>query len=336
MLEGQLQYPRSIMSLCLLPNAITYYEPFGTKIAYMLPTTKKMRIMGLKKTFTSSPSFWYNSIWPYCSPQSTGQYQVLINKAVDLLSMNSKQSLQAFHNWHQYLSLHPEIHPIDPLTKCQEWLTREDFVHNLSECLNTELLGIKFRVPFQVKLNKKSDIEGLPIEFPVIIKANSASVTKMSHIMSLVFNRQGLKEAVGLYEEDCVVQEFINHDMTVYKVYVIGSQVEYKPRVSCSNVSYSSKDCVTFNSAEPWPEDLKSGARVVKDLSKPALLEATQRISSHLGLSIFGYDILVHSQTEDYIVVDVNVFPGFKEYPNLNPLLENHLKASLPNTENSH
>lgn len=321
------------MSLCLLSNAITYYEPSGIKVAYMLPTTKKMHIMGLKKTFTSSSSFWYNSIWPYCSPKLTGEYQVFLNKAVDLLSMNSNLSLQAFHNWQQFLSHHPEIHPIDPLNKCQEWLTREDFVKSLSECINTKINDIKFRVPFQIKVNKNTDIESISIEFPLIIKANSASVTKMSHIMSLVFNRSGLKEAIDLYEEECIIQEFINHDMTVYKIYVIGNQIEYKPRPSCSNVSFSGKNCVTFNSAEPWPEDLKSGTRVVKDLNKPALFEATQRISSQLGLSIFGYDILVHSQTEDYIVVDVNVFPGFKEYPNLNPLLEN-LIVSLPNITN--
>jgi inositol-1,3,4-trisphosphate 5/6-kinase / inositol-tetrakisphosphate 1-kinase len=334
LIETEIQYPRSIMSLCLLSNAIAYYEPSGIKVGYMLPTTKKMHIMGLKKTFTSSPSFWYNSIWPYCSPNKTGNYQVFLNKAVDLLSMNNDLSLQAFNSWQQFLSEHSETYSVDPLVKCQEWLKREDFVKSLSECINIVINNVKFRVPYQVKVNKNYDIDNISIEFPVIIKANSASVTKMSHIMSLVFNKSGLKEAINLYEEDCIIQEFINHDMTVYKIYVIGNQIEYKPRQSCSNLSYSGKDCVTFNSAEPWPEDLKSGTRIIKDLNRLALSEATQRISSHLGLSIYGYDILVHSQTEDYIIVDVNVFPGFKEYSNLNPLLENLIR-SLPNITNT-
>lgn len=331
-LENEIHYPRSVMSLNLLLNAISHYEPVGKKVAYMLPTAKKMNTMGLKKTFSSSSSIWYNSIWPYCSPSKTGNFQVFINKAVDLLSMQNKESLQAFQNWQAFLSQHPEIIAIDPLDKCKDWLTREDFIRNLSECANIEINNVKFRVPFQLKVSPACNIDDISIEFPVIVKANTASVSKMSHIMSVVFTKTGLRQALNVYEEDCIIQEFINHDMTVYKIYVIGNEIEYKARASCSNINFAGKDCVTFNSAEPWPEDLKSGSRVTKQLNMEAIYETTKRISSHLGLSIYGYDILVHSSTEDYIIVDVNVFPGFKEYQDLNPILASHINSYFTKT----
>jgi hypothetical protein len=320
------------MSITLLVSALEYYKPAGITVGYMLPTSKKMRIMGMKKSFESNSTVWFNSIWPYCNPERTGVFKVFINKAVDLLSMGNQNSNSAFEAWSDYLLNHQEIVTIDPLTQCKSWLTREQFVYSLSQCLGMSSNGIVFRVPFQVKLKPGDEVP--EVQFPVIVKSNVASVTKMSHIMSIVFNKQGLSKSIEIYNEEFIVQEFINHDMTVYKIYVIGDEISYKPRKSCSNLSFAGNDLVTFNSAEPWPEDLKSGTQIQKPLDMPSLKEITSQITSKLGLSIFGYDILVHSSTNDYIIVDVNVFPGFKEYSNINPYLESLLKSRLSSFSN--
>ena len=315
------------MSITLLPSAIEHYFPSGILVACMLPTSKKMSMMGLKKAFLSTSSYWYNSIWPYCHPSRTGTFQVLINKAVDLLSMQGHASQEAFENWAEYLSGQSSITAIDPLGKCKSWLTREQFITNLNTCLTSSTNGILFRIPFQVRLSPGDQIP--QVQFPVIVKSNVASVAKMSHIMSIAFNHVGLERALQVYQEDFIIQEFINHDMTVYKIYVIGNEISYKPRPSCSNISGLGKDLVTFNSAEAWPEDLKSGNRIIRDLDMESIKEMTGKINESLGLSIYGYDILVHSQTGEYVVVDVNVFPGFKEYSNINPQLESLIQSRL-------
>lgn len=212
---------------------------------------------------------------------------------------------------------HQEIIQIDTLENCESWLTRNQFFAFLSSCEFQIISNIRIRLPWQLNSYPES-----ALTYPVLVKANSASVTQMSHIMSIVFTDLGLPKALSMYTEPFVIQEFINHDMTVYKIYVIGDQISYKPRESCSNVSSQNSDLVTFNSAEPWSEEIKTGTRIVKELNMELLKEASKIIGKSIGLSIFGYDILVQSETGDYVIVDVNVFPGFKEYAEIGEFVE--------------
>ena len=228
----------------------------------------------------------------------------------------------AFQCLKRYLRQHPEITAIDSLENCENWQTREQFFVSLNACLNVVVDSIKVRTPCQITLGPGEVCEESAIRYPVLVKANTASVTEMAHVMSIVFNRAGLEKALGMYREDTVVQEFINHDMTVYKIYVLGELISCSPRQSCSNVSCNDADLVTFNSAEPWSEDIKSGERIVRELDMGVVRTAAQRIEKAMGLSIYGFDVLVQRDTGDYVVVDVNVFPGFKEYSELGECME--------------
>jgi inositol-1,3,4-trisphosphate 5/6-kinase len=218
-----------------------------------------------------------------------------------------------------------DVLAIEPLEKCQDWLARDQFFSMLSDCLNRNFGPIKVKLPKQIKLKPYEEFDSGSITYPVLVKANEATTTKMAHIMSLVFNSSGLRKAISMYEDEIIIQEFINHDMTVYKIYVIGDHLSYKPRKSCSNIGGNGSDLVTFNSAEPWAEELSEGSQIVKDLDEAVLEEIANTIKESLGLSIFGYDILVQSGTGDYFLVDVNVLPGFKEYSRI----DNHIEALI-------
>ena len=146
-----------------------------------------------------------------------------------------------------YLRANEHIVPIDPLENCSNWTTRIQFHANLNSCLNVKINSTFVRVPYQINLRPGEDFDRSKIMYPVIIKADIASVQQISHIMSVVFNPSGISKAIELYNEDFIIQEFINHDMTVYKVYVIGDQISYKPRESCSNISSNGADFITFN-----------------------------------------------------------------------------------------
>ena len=75
------------MSLLYLLNAIDYYEPQGVQVGYLIPSYKKKLLLGEKFCFFSSQEFWYNSLYPYSNLSLQGNISVIINKAVDLLSM---------------------------------------------------------------------------------------------------------------------------------------------------------------------------------------------------------------------------------------------------------
>ena len=56
--------------------------------------------------------------------------------------------------------------------------------------------------------------------------------------MALVFNEHGMDQLRQLpdFSGDIVVQEFVNHDGIIYKIYVIDSFMEVQLRQSIANV----------------------------------------------------------------------------------------------------
>jgi hypothetical protein len=85
-------YPRAVMSLTLLPNAIATYYPKGLHIGYIIPSNKKKLSLSKKQCFKSNENYWYNSLYPYADLHKQGDFKVVINKAVDLLAMKVKFS----------------------------------------------------------------------------------------------------------------------------------------------------------------------------------------------------------------------------------------------------
>lgn len=163
------------------------------------------------------------------------------------------------------------------------------------------------------------------INFPILIKTDQSSVSEKSHFMCVVFDFDGLVEALSCFQEKLIVQEYINHDKTVYKVYVIGDDVKYFQRKSCSNL-VSGSSMVSFRSDQPWPDSLMSNDdQLIRDLDLEIIKQGAKIITESLKISIFGYDVLVQSSTLDHVIVDINVFPGFKEYSNLSEIIDRHI-----------
>ena len=201
----------------------------------------------------------------------------------------------------------------------------------MNPALNQVINSVKVRAPWQLIHKCGQEIDYNSMKYPLLVKANTSSITEMAHIMSIVFNELGLNKALSLYSEDTVLQEFINHDMTVYKIYVIGDQISYNPRESCSNVCSNNADIYTFDSAKPWGDEIKSGNRIIKSLDLQVIQNIAEVISQNLGLTMYGYDILIQTETGDYTVIDINVFPGFKEYSNVGIHIEALIRKMLKN-----
>jgi inositol-1,3,4-trisphosphate 5/6-kinase/inositol-tetrakisphosphate 1-kinase len=107
------------------------------------------------------------------------------------------------------------------------------------------------------------------IAFPLMVKGEAAAGSTFAHTLTVAFNEAGLQNCLEYYVEGMSVQEFVNHNATVYKCYAIGDDLSYYHRKSAANLAVGEHDIVRFLSSEPWPESLKSSEEpVVVELSK--------------------------------------------------------------------
>ncbi|XP_063794005.1 inositol-tetrakisphosphate 1-kinase-like [Pseudophryne corroboree] len=268
---------------------------------------------------------------------SQGPFDLIIHKLSDLL-VEAGQDLTSHHlvqKLQVYLDTHPYTILLDPLPALHTLLDRFQSYH-LLRSLETLNQGVSVFSPPCVELKtKRSDVVSLVrahLTFPIICKTQVAHGPS-SHEMSLIFNDQGLKEVTP----PCLLQSFINHSATLYKVFVVGSQRFLVQRPSIRNFPLGETDqgTIFFNSHQVskaescshlsqtplYPEVLRPSDDVVRQVVK-GLQEA-------LGMSLFGVDLIVDTQSGRCAVIDVNAFPGYEGVPEFFPALLSHVDKIL-------
>jgi inositol-1,3,4-trisphosphate 5/6-kinase/inositol-tetrakisphosphate 1-kinase len=99
---------------------------------------------------------------------------------------------------------------------------------------------------------------------PLIVKPLIAAGTKQSHCLSIALKESALSKL----PPRSIVQEFVNHDATLYKVYVLGDFVSVYERHSLPNLpadlSNATVDLVEFDSQRPYPKLNDFGLDVVE------------------------------------------------------------------------
>lgn len=58
-----------------------------------------------------------------------------------------------------------------------------------------------------------------------------------------------------------------------------------------------------------------------------------ERIRNALGLSLFGFDVIVADATQELVVIDVNYFPSYKELDDFSGALRQHIKRQCARTD---
>ncbi|KAL3943673.1 MAG: hypothetical protein SGBAC_002253 [Bacillariaceae sp.] len=135
-----------------------------------------------------------------------------------------------------------------------------------------------------------------------------------------------------------LIQEYVNHDQRLYKVYVMGKNVHVYERASLPNLpsdvaEKATKDLVKFDSQHPYPQLKDFGilafdtAPITRSMSvtPDEVLPLVDSLKRAFGLELFGFDILISSDHNDWLVVDVNYFPSYKEVPDFPRQLANYL-----------
>lgn len=186
-------------------------------------------------------------------------------------------------------------------------------------------------------LQDEKQEQGSRLSTPLIVKPLIAAGTKHSHYMLIALKESALTKL----PPKSIVQEFVNHDATLYKVYVLGDFVNVYRRNSLpnlpSNTAEATVDLVEFDSQRPYPKlndfgmedsndsDTADHVRTAPLVTSEEVKPIVEALKKAFGLELFGFDILMGSNNGDCFVVDVNYFPSYKEVPNFPSLLARYL-----------
>jgi hypothetical protein len=300
--------------------------------------------------------------------QAGGKFHVILHKLTEELDahkcLRGPTKLDLLET---YIAEHPSTVVIDPLTSVRNVVNRKRTCLCLQAIQKRMAEACPFGQPAFVVVEESSLMSGPNhldaemrshgLSFPVICKPLEACGTANSHSMVIVFSPEGFADV----KPPMIVQQFVDHDATFLKVYVIDSEVMYSTRRSLPNYQDTKNALVTsgtyvipFDSRCPFPtlsdcgkipglsdklpntgtgSETGTGWRASSDLHS-RIECAAQCISHEFGLTLFGFDIILPSTKEaldsetQMLVIDVNFFPSYKEVPDFPTKLRAYLRRA--------
>ncbi|KAL3152451.1 hypothetical protein ABBQ32_001496 [Trebouxia sp. C0010 RCD-2024] len=137
------------------------------------------------------------------------------------------------------------------------------------------------------------------------------------------------------------LQQFINHNGKLHKVYVMGDQMHVAERQSIPNLPAAHTGAaglphtIAFDSLKTLPQrdylqpHYQSQQQPPGSGLKHDVVQAiTKELRKILGLTLFGYDTVVQEGTGVHFIIDVNYFPSYKEFPDAARVLSSVLKKA--------
>ncbi|CAF3066374.1 unnamed protein product [Rotaria socialis] len=152
------------------------------------------------------------------------------------------------------------------------------------------------------------------VSFPIMCKPIQAHGDK-SHDMKIIFDVQHLNDI----DKPCVLQQFIDHDGVLFKVFAIGqNNYHIVQRNSIRNLhAYPSRETISFHSSEVSSSQadhilLSIDPSITITFNHEIVNKIAQTVQNLFELNLVGIDIIVDRNTGDYAVIDVNYFPGYE------------------------
>lgn len=265
--------------------------------------------------------------------EETGPYDVLFFRVTENLSTNDKNTVELFSN---YIAKNPELRIIDPIEGQMIAVSRITMCEAIQNLCGVEK-NMSCAKSISLDLTASGCIQDHMFQnfkFPAICKSPEASTVKGAHIMTIVNNLKSLRQFISENGEkkNLVIQEYINHGGTIFKVYVLGSNYYVDRRVSFPNFPLAGKnedEIFTFDSQQykhKLPEQLMiptTGQWPIP--SKEIISNICETAKKHLKLSIFGFDLIQDISTEKFSIIDINYLPDFVGVENFHALLLEHI-----------
>ncbi|XVE90771.1 hypothetical protein DITRI_Ditri20bG0103700 [Diplodiscus trichospermus] len=209
----------------------------------------------------------------------------------------------------RYIDNHNHCFEVDPLKSIYPVLDRLKIQQLLLglEDLNAEG-RCTVRAPHFLKVNSFDEpdlvqkLHDAKLSVPSIVKPQVACGVADAHSMAIVFKVEDFKDLnVPL---PAVIQEYVDHSSTLFKFYVLGERVFHAVKKSTPNADILSKSSqkngpgpLLFDSLKSLPTGTADQHSGGQDLSLDLGLvnEAAKWLTRMLGLTIFGFDVVVSS-----------------------------------------
>jgi len=245
-----------------------------------------------------------------------------LNESLGLAPVTEKRSYR-LKNISEYLKKFPQTQILDSLESQSLILTRDGMLL-LLDALAERVQEVSVPRSFILTENNPSLPEDFP--FPAFIKNITAGGCQRAHDMTILFNPDSLNTRA----KPILVQEYINHSSTLYKVNVIGDESRISLRPSLRDfpsdfptnrepLNFTHHNKETFS---PLCGSISSDPALMKELS--VTVKKISRVLCDIsGLSLFGYDMIRCEKTGKYYVIDINYLPGYNSVGNIPEMLLN-------------
>mmetsp|Transcript_15784 Transcript_15784/g.21988 ORF Transcript_15784/g.21988 Transcript_15784/m.21988 type:complete len:324 (-) Transcript_15784:39-1010(-) len=243
---------------------------------------------------------------------------VLLKVLGEIISSKEKPEVaKELQDWENYFQKHKNIVQIDPISSQRLTLDRHQMGIIFSQMENEAPKELKIRNPKHLLIESHSqNVDTSSITFPVICKLVEAGGSSAAHRMALVFDQKGFSEMPVPF----IAQEYLNHNATIYKVFVVGRNHYVVKRRSLPNIP-SKHETTFFDSQKPFEPQMK--ALIPEGYVDPfestpqeppaeVLQWLTKSLSQSFNMQLFGYDVIVEQHHGTYGVIDINYFPGYR------------------------
>jgi inositol-1,3,4-trisphosphate 5/6-kinase/inositol-tetrakisphosphate 1-kinase len=256
---------------------------------------------------------------------------VLVLKLTDdLVRPSDPVCVQRVQTAQNYIRTHSHVKVFDPIESQRLTVDRLSLA-KLFEYLSTHVAGVQCARSVLVDTQCTDVVAALPsgFTFPAICKSVQASGDARAHQMVIVWS----VDDIASFQRPYILQEYINHNATVFKLYVIGSEFHVVRRPSFPNLPSTPRPPISFNSQDTkmtLPPVLQTDYAATQPPPTNDILQTITRvIGEFFRLTLFGYDVVVNIATQKLAVIDVNYFPDYKGVDNVYEKLFNHFTAGL-------
>lgn len=286
-------------------------------MGYIFPE-KKVKKMEEKVLISTEQIEYIKYTVEHLLAEETPGIDVLLHKLTyDLADRTLKPKMDQLA---AYLRQHQEIKVVDPLSSLELLLDRSKTLAMIARA--------DLPVPKAIDLESSEDVEIAEllakgkIRLPVICKPIACS-TAISHDLIIISKMEDFQQHL-VSDRRYTIQEFINHNGRLLKVYNIGSRIFIMPRPSISNVE-TKEAAIAFDSQKPFPNLFRGEIAAVTKQEHNAMETIASRLCSVFQISLFGFDVIQDAETCQYFVVDMNYFPSFSSVPHLNEVMASYL-----------
>jgi len=306
------------------------------KLGLCIPSRKKSRIRLPERivTLCVEADIQVIEIDINKSLELQGPFDILLHKIVDYFNVyRQDEAEEKIQKLMTYAEKHKQMIVIDDFTLCLK-ITKRQFIIEILKACQFTLNEIKVFTPKTIFLAEKLPVLELldaiqlnKLTYPLLVKPSNACLDKNCHQMALVFNENGVKDI----NTPCVIQEFCNHSGVYYKVFVVGTNYNICENPSIKDIhsnSFANMQTIFFNArriskiGEPFQPRLHENDPNKRTWltcdEKPNMLkndvieEIIKKIKRNTGCSLFKFDVLIESESGNYVLIDFNQFPSYR------------------------